>query len=86
MSLAGKAADIVLQTWHFLCEHEVVYAEAKKPDTGGVLWVNGINQLFMASRLKIFAEFVVWSSCFMLQTVFVLEICFSKNPFDLLHT
>lgn len=30
----------------------MVYAEAKKPDTGGVLWVHSINQLFMATTLQ----------------------------------
>jgi len=31
----------------------VVYAEAKKPDTGGLLWVNGINHLFMVITIYI---------------------------------
>ena len=26
----------------------MVHAETKKPDTGGMLWVHGVNQLFMA--------------------------------------
>mmetsp|Transcript_42128 Transcript_42128/g.91438 ORF Transcript_42128/g.91438 Transcript_42128/m.91438 type:complete len:811 (+) Transcript_42128:113-2545(+) len=31
----------------------VVYAEKKKPDTGGLLWVHGINQLFMVITIYI---------------------------------
>lgn len=31
----------------------VVYAETKKPDTGGVLWVNGINHLFLVITIYI---------------------------------
>ena len=32
---------------------KVVHAESKKPDTGGVLWVHGINYLFMVARLAL---------------------------------